>query len=289
MSTVLNGTTETNELVSLQTADRERAYLTATDQEPARSIFADRTRLFTHYRVTIQFRDKIMGGIPKDPKIIEGWLRSKAGVTDETEILAMTRRTLEQLGLDVPHDATIDDMIKASEQIAAVKSTNGFLRGEHGLLIPGRYVKAMLKEVCNVLYAGQKWGKLDKETHGYSYAGKGPKNYLAERVFCVEDEIYLGRDEPDGIEMVIGHVTGPQGPRSTLAYHEYCYRPQASFTVMSVNDCITPEQWAEMFELAQEEGLGAIRSQQHGRFDVIDMARVKKPARPERFTIRDDS
>lgn len=269
---------DTDQLQAIQLVDAERRQITAIDTTQARSIFADRTRLFTHYRVAIQFRDKIMGGTPKDPKIIEGWLRSKAGVTDETEILNMTRRTLEQLGLELPEDATIEDMIAASEQIAAVKSTNGFLRGPFGLYIPGRYVKAMLKECTNVLYAGERWGPTKK----------GPKNYLAERVFCVEDEIYLGRDEPDGIEMVIGHVTGPQGPRSTLGYHEYCERATTAFTVMSLNDCISADQWAELFELAQEEGLGALRSQQHGRFDVTDMARVKKPGKPS-FSIRDDA
>lgn len=278
MTAIANHETDAVQLHAITEADTERRLLSTIDAAPARSIFADRTRLFTHYRVTIQFRLKIMGGIPKDPKIIEGWLRSKAGVTDETEILNMTRRTLEQLGLELPQDATIEDMIAASEQIAAVKSTNGFLRGEYGLYIPGRYVKAMLKEVTNVLYAGERWGATKK----------GPKNYLAERVFCVEDEIYLGRDEPDGVEMVIGHVTGPQGPRSTLGYHEYCERATCAFTVMSLNDCITADQWAELFELAQEEGLGALRSQQHGRFDVIDMARVKKPGKPS-FSIRDDS
>lgn len=134
MSVVLNETTEVAELTVL---DKERRKLTGNDQGPPRSIFADRTRLFTHYRVSIQFRAKIMGGIPKDPAIIEGWLRSKAGVTDQTEILEMTRRTLESLGLEVAADATIDDMIAASEKVAAVKSTNGFLRGEYGALREG--------------------------------------------------------------------------------------------------------------------------------------------------------
>lgn len=275
-TTLTNGSTDTDTLVDLQTADRERQRMVGGDPDAAKSIFASGTALFTHYLVTIRFRDKIMGGTPKDPKIIEGWLRSKAGVTDETEVLAMTRRTLEQLGLEVAADATIEDMMAASEQIAAVKSTNGFKVNQDGLYIPGRYVKALLKECTNVLFAGERWGPTKK----------GPKNYLAERVFVVEDEIPLGRTEPDGVEMVIGHVTGPQGPRSTLAYHEYVTRATIQFTVMSLQDCVTEDQWAALLELGQEEGLGAIRSQQHGRFDVTDLVRLPK-AKKGAFTIRD--
>lgn len=269
-------TTAVDTLAFLHDANRQRVRLTNDQPQVAGSIFSDRIRLFTHYRVSIRFRHKIMGGIPKDPKIIEGWLRSKAGVTDETEIINMTRRTLEQLGLEVPADATIEDMIAASEQIAAVKSTNGFLRDHRGLVLPGRYVKAMLKEATNILWAGDRWGPTKK----------GPKNYLAERVFCVEDTFPLGRLEPDGVDMVIGHVTGPQGPRSTLGYHEFCEGAECAFTVISLNDCINADQWADLFTLSQELGLGALRSQQHGRFDVTEIVRIARPQKAV-FTIRD--
>lgn len=280
MNNIVTATESTplpTEVEYLQELDRERQWLSNPTPEIAASIFAGHTRLFTHYRVEIQFRAKVMGGIPKDPKVIEAWLRTKTGVTAEREVTQMMRRTLEQQGLEVASDATIDDMISASEAVAGIKSTNGFLFDANGLYLPGRYVKAMLKEVTNVLWAGDRWGP----------TRKGPKNYLAERVFVLEDEIYLGRMAPDGIDMVIGHVDGPQGKRSTLGYHEFVERGSCVFTVMSLNDCITPDQWGDIFEVSQEEGLGALRSQQHGRFNVVDIARVHRPAK-ETFVIRDD-
>jgi hypothetical protein len=33
--------------------------------------------LFTRYRARLVFRDKVLGGVPKDPRLIEGWLRAR--------------------------------------------------------------------------------------------------------------------------------------------------------------------------------------------------------------------
>lgn len=266
--------------LALDDLDRARRRLSAAapDRNDNAHVFANTARLFTHYRVSIQFRDRVMGGVPRDPRVIEGWLRSKAGVTDQDEIIAMTRRTLIDLGQELPETATIEEMIAASEKIAAERSTNGFKRGADGLILEGRQIKAALKEATHILYAGERWG----------VTKKGPKSFLAERVFVLEDEIPLGRAEPDGVHLMVGHVSGPGGPRSTLTYHEYCERPSCVFTVLSAGDAIDAAKWAEMLTLMQENGIGALRSQQHGRFDVTDIARVHRPQTSPAFVIRDD-
>ncbi len=229
------------------------------DTEKITSIFDnDSAELFTRYHVRIQFRNKLMGGVPKSADVIEAWLRSKAGVTDEWEIREMTLRTLEELGVEVNGSWTLDQMIAASKEVAANRSTNGFKRDHLGLYIEGRQVKAGLKEVTNILFAGERWGATKK----------GPKGYLAERVFVEEDRIHQGRMEFDGVETMIGHVTGPQGPRSTLTYYEYLFQPSCELTVMSTNDCISADQWKKLLMLLQEVGIGALRSQGHGRFAV---------------------
>lgn len=253
-----NGTDVRDELAAIAEFDARRARLMEPEPEEVRSIFDGMTSPFARYRVEIRFRAKLMGGVPKAPDVIEGWLRSKAGVTDEAEIGHMTALTLAQrLGVD-PGSADIEDMIAASREVAASKSTNGFKADGDGLYVEGRQVKALLKEVTNIVYAGEKWGP----------TRKGARNFVAERVFVVEDRIHLGRTQPDGIEQVIGHVSGPQGARSTLTYHEYVFQPTCSFTLMSHRDCIKPDQWVDLLILAQEEGLGALRSQGHGRFSV---------------------
>lgn len=233
------------------------------------SIYAARRGdLFTTYRIELTFTAKIMGGVPRDPKIIEGWLRSKAGISDEHEIRQAMLRTLTELGVNLTGAETFDELVTASEALAAQRQTNGFKRDDQGLYIEARQVKAMLKESVNILFAGDRWGRTKK----------GPRSYTAERLFVAPDRIHLGRMEPDGVDMVIGHVTGPQGPRSTLAYHEYVEQASITFSIDSTDaapgskgaptDCIDPEHWPLIWMHAEANGLGALRSQGHGQFAV---------------------
>lgn len=225
--------------------------------------------VFTTYRCDIKFRDKLMGGTPKDPKIIEGWLRSKAGISDAEELRQSMLRTLLELGAEVSSEMSYEELVKASDHLAASRQTNGFKRDESGLFVDSRTLKALLKEVTNILYAGDRWGKTKK----------GPRAFLAERVFPVEDRIYLGRNEPDGVDLFIGHVTGPQGPRSNLTYYEYVTGAAVSFhlKVLRASDDIDTA-WPEIWELAGENGWGALRSQGFGRFDVVDFEPVATAA-----------
>jgi len=208
----------------------------------------------------LQFRDKVMGGIPKDPKLIEGWLRAKAGIEDVEEIRVAMIRTLQERGAEgIDADSPYEVVEKAAEQIAGTKETSGFKRDSHGLYIESRQIKAALKEATNILYAGQRVGPTKK----------GARSFLAERVFPTPDQIYLGRSEPDGIEMVVGHVTGPQGPRSTLGYHEYARGATVLFDILVARNEIPTEWWPDIWTLIEENGIGALRSQGYGKTDVL--------------------
>ncbi len=259
---------------------RGRAAATGPAPAPVNPNFGPNGEIFTRYAVTLRFREKIMGGTPKRADVIEAWIRKGTGVTDQEELRQMTRRTLMELGNEVPENATLEDMIAASKALAVERNTNGFktdaTTGQ--LMIETRQVKAALKECTNILYAGQRWGA--------TY--KGPKNFLAERVFVEGDVITLGVAEPSGIEMIIGHVTGPQGEKSTLTYHEYVRRATVGVVVYALGDCITQEQWSAIWQLAQENGIGALRSQGHGRFDVTDIVRLREK-KAVGFAIRDEA
>jgi len=222
--------------------------------------------LFITYRVGIDFRDKLMGGVPMNPKIIEGWLRSKMGVTDDDEVFILMRRTLEDLGAELPAEPTVDDLIAASEALADVKQTNGFKRDDDGLYIESRQVKAMLKEVTNILFAGTRWGP----------TRKSPKGFFAERVFPADDRLHLSRTEPDGVDLFIGHVSGPNGQQSTVTYYQYVQRASIEFDLLVTKDAeeVIAEHWPTMWLLAQENALGALRSQGFGRFDVVGWEKV---------------
>lgn len=219
-----------------------------------------------------------MGGVPRNPEIVEGWLRSKTGVTDEDEIQSMMRRTMIEMGTWRP-DMSAEEIAEASRTVAQMKETTGFKRDDSGLYIESRQVKAALKESTNILFAGELWGAtLRRNAKGedvIGYRGKGPRSFFAERVFVSPDKLYLGRSEPDGVELVIGHIVGAQGPRSTLGYHEYAVGSKITFDVLVAHDVIKNEQWADIWNHAEENGLGAMRSQGYGRFDVLAWDEVK--------------
>lgn len=223
-----------------------------------------------------------MGPCPMDPKVIEGWIRTRMGIDDIRELRRKTIETVLETGADLDPmllaDASVEELMAAAEKMAGTKQTNGFKRDRAGgLYIEGRTVKAMLKEniAIEFPYQADKWG----------LTRKAPRAYAAEHFFIDPDEIYLGRSEPDGIDTVMGHHVGPQGPRSTLTYVEYCYRPTIEFDLTLDRDA---EKWMDedKFEAiwisAQENGLGAMRSMGHGRFNVLTFDRLSPEHARER-------
>ncbi len=231
-----------------------------------------RSSTFVVYNVELQMEDRILGGIPKHPKVIEAWIRTKAGIEDDQEARQLMLRTLRERGADIPEDASYEDMVKASEDIAGSKQAVGFKFDEEGLYIEDRQVKAMLKEGVNILYAGQRFGK----TTGYQ--GKGPKNFFAERLFVGPGRIHLGVKEPDGMHLMVIHADGPQGKIHSLAYHEYVTQPVLRFQIEALESADKEMRkggkWGELWVLCEQNGLGASRSQSFGKFVVTKWTKV---------------
>jgi len=220
-----------------------------------------------YYNVGLKLRDRIMGGTPSDPNVMEGWLRKLGlGTEKADEIRAIAIQTVRDLGGDLSEDPTWEEVEEVSKSIAANKQTNMFRRDPRiGCYVEDRTIKAMLKENCNIVFAKDRWGATKK----------GAKAYLAERVFVDPPMIALenGRPDihkPDGVHLFIGHVQGPQGRQSTLTYYEYVLAPVLRFQIRVFEDCITPQQWGPIWESAQENGQGSLRSQSFGRFDLIE-------------------
>jgi hypothetical protein len=232
--------------------------LNGTSRSEPGGVFASSSRVFDRWHARLVFRERLIGGVPKDPRLIEGWLRAKAGLEDSQEIRQAMLRTLSEVGVEVSADMTFEQLERASAVLAGRKQTTGFKVGECGLYVESRQIKAMLKESTNVLFGGERWGP----------TRKGPRSYVAERVFVDPGRIWLGVDEPAGVELMIGHLMGPTGPRSTLGYHEYVDKPVLEFCVLAVRGSVAAEQWADIWVHAQENGFGALRSQGFGRFYV---------------------
>lgn len=254
-------------------ADLRRAWLTEPDPETFRGIFDDLTDQFTRYEVVVRFNGMVLGGIPKDPKLIQGWLKARAGMKDEAMIQMAVAQTMIEMGqAEDPQDAA-KRLDQVTDQLAEQLHGCGFKRDQNGLYLESRQVKAGLKEATNILYAGDRWGRTKK----------GPKSFFSERVFVVEPRIYLGRSEPDGTLPFTGHVPSPTGDKSTLTFYEFCWQPTIKWTMFSTNDPrdpeapdqIEPQTWQAILRQFEMGGLGALRSQSTGTFRVLKWTKLK--------------
>jgi hypothetical protein len=236
---------------------------------PISSIF-DRTELFATWEVEIAFVDLVMGGIPQDPAVMEGWLRKKFTGDSDLEIRNHMLRELEQLGVDVEEGMDMDQLYEAARKVAKDRQGNTFFRDEHGLYLSAYQPKAAIKEAVNILWGDTRMGP----------TRKGAKPYVAERVFVPDQRIYLGRHEPDGTRLIVGHVTGPQGPRSTLTNYDFVRGGTATFTILGLKQMLTQKDGLSedmirlMMILMEENGLGALRSMGHGAFRVRRFDRI---------------
>jgi hypothetical protein len=193
--------------------------------------------------------DTIAGGTPTNEKVMEGYLKTKLATTDEI-IREAVAETMVERGV------TVDE---ATRLVGDSKSLNGFKRDSKGLYIEGRQLKACIKEGASVAGAAGKipigtvWGK----------TRKGLLSFIAEHVMVVDDRIHLGVPEPTGIMQRFVHTF--RG--ASIQYEEYVEDAEIEFTVISDWE-FTEEQWAMIWLTAEQQGLGASRSQGMGRFSV---------------------
>lgn len=234
-----------------------------TTEETFRQL---RESLNDKWRVTLRFNARLVGGIPavnlsngeegvqKSRDLLTVWLRK--AFADK-----MTEEEIEALA-----EQTFDQAYKDGEE----ESSTTFKADEAGLYIEGRQVKAMMKE------AG---GRL-----GMSRAVKGERKSLGpdlhEALHVDEDAIHLRRDgrpiaEPDGCEAKPIHVMTAKGPRTSIKRTAYVEKPEVTFTVRILNMvALKEDDLQRILAFGQDLGLGADRSQGHGKFTVIGFERI---------------
>lgn len=244
----------------------------------AADIFgAAATKTETTYRATIQFKHLIVGGIPSDKSVIEGWVRSRMDLGDAA-VAELVTQTVAERGVMTPDEAI--EVVMASE---LAPSVNGFKRNDAGeLCIEGRIVKAALKEWSNSAYPGLNFPGKSKVAAYVNAKGedrgalkKGLMAYLAEAVIVEELLLSLGVTEPTCVEERIKHVRTAQGPRSTIGKVEVVERPRVTFTVRVRDDFLPEEAWARIWTVGEGIGLGADRGRSDGQFELVEWVKVK--------------
>ncbi|MCC6645690.1 MAG: hypothetical protein IT374_08985 [Polyangiaceae bacterium] len=253
--------------------------MTVLDTATPTSVFQNHDA-WTTYLATLQFTGQLVGGTPSDPKLIEGWFAKNVGATDEEQMRKRVLNTLAEVhGID-PETATDEQIEAAIAASATEQKAQVFKRTPDGEpYVEGRHVKAMLKEATNIAYPrgtvkwGQRPGKA-KEYVGKMVGGKDPISFVAERVFVPEQPIVIA-DDISGVEMAVGHLERRGERYSTIGYFEYVDRPVLGITVRVLDDCVSEEQWARIWTVAEHNGMGARRSQGAGQFVVTAWDRVE--------------
>ena len=218
--------------------------------------------LYDRYMVRIRIRERIDGGVPKDPKLIEAWVKASTGFDDE-----ITKKQVEE------HLSELEETVALTEAIEATaeRMWRGFKRDENGPYVEARQVKALLRESATLLRVTvKKRGSKQVIQHGFEV--KGP---------LVESRIYLEKGK-EGTEERPIHVMTAQGPRSALTRTDFLERCEAQFEVWILKTApqetrhIGEGDLVELLRHAQENGLGANRSQGSGKFDVIEFGCISK-------------
>ena len=207
--------------------------------------------VYKHRFIATLHVDRLAGGVPSDPKVVEGWLKSKFSSDRGDQV--------RELVLDAIQERGAENVDAAVEDVAMLKHLNGFKRDEHGLYIEGRQVKAMIKEAANIRWPKERWGP----------SRKGTRSFFAEHVFVVQERIPLGVDEPSSINQRFVHTWRGSG----IQYEELIEDSDISFLVVTDNDFKASE-WAALWVTAEKNGLGAARSQGFGQFTVTGWERA---------------
>lgn len=230
----------------------------------AADIFGSDAEIFTKYAVELRFRHLVVGGIPSDKSVIEGWIRSRMELGDKA-IDELVAQTIKERGLLTP-DETVAEVLKSD----LAPSVNGFKRDADGVpCLEGRIIKAALKEWINSSYPGTDWPGKKKHT-ATSSLRKGLMRYSAEAVMVPEILVPLEDAEgPVEVQERVKHVQTPQGPRSTLNRVEVLLRPTVRFTVLVRDDFLPQEAWGRVWATGETIGLGSERGRSDGTFDLL--------------------
>ncbi len=215
--------------------------------------------LFQSVDVRIRFRDKILGGIPKQGSPLDYYItQSQMSDADAADFRARIKAgelTDEE-----------KDAIKETNWCCFESDSAGHLCIWHG------NIKSMLKEAfvaLNLTKKLTKKGNLWKDsvkTHGLQV---GVHVEPLRPLFVNVDG--KNRCDPDGAMDKVKHVDGKFGEKvSALGRHDYFECADLAFSLRWLDDGpFDIDDITKAMTLCQDIGLGASRSQGHGKFDVV--------------------
>lgn len=214
------------------------------------SVFATYTNTaWPHrYNATITVHN-LAGGVPTDPRVAEGWLKTKLADKDDL-IRDMVAQTMVERGVTADEAAT---------EVDKLKHLNGFKRNHNGLYIEGRQLKAAIKEAAGVARA------TDKLKMKWGTTNKGVLGFVAEHIMVVEDTLQLGVTEPSRV--LQSFPKNPRTGQTGIQYTEVIDKASFDCTIIADHK-FTDQEWAMLWLTGEQQGIGASRSQGFGRYEV---------------------
>src|SRR5215472_14312596 len=232
--------------------------------------------LWQRYRGSLRFRERVYGGIPKNPHIFESWQKAKQARLVPIEPSAEER---ERFGLvtggvmlqriaeeDKEEVGELDETVEAGETV--------FRRDAEGRLVLREFMlKSAIKE------ATQRLGYYTKLKRNED--GMGLRSHMQTGFYVTPRTLQLLRDgvpltEPDGSDEAQGRVPTPKGPKSILRKSEYVESPVIEFEIkMLPFKGFGYQELLRVLTLVCEIGIGSWRSREEGKLDLMSFEAVE--------------
>jgi hypothetical protein len=216
---------------------------------------------WTRYRVTLEFDDRIVGGVPAH----------QADTTYDERRDAVESWLSKQTGEKPPPEGLVEEVMNDPDiPTVEIGPLNTFKRDDDALYIEARQVKAMLREGAQRLgIIAKKRGSRQVIQHDLHVVGQDKQ-----KIRLCRAGVWL--QEPDGVDERPISVMTRQGPRTAIKRFEYVTEPTITFTVQLLaggigDKIVSAIELKQMMELGGWLGLGADRSQGAGMFTVVSV------------------
>lgn len=224
------------------------------------------------YSVELEGITELLGGMPRDPKLIEGMmsskevrLRAKTLGRDPERIIA---ENLKDMGADQTETEVNEDAMEKALDEERMACT--FRRTADGILALGAHqIPALLIDCATTL-------KLSRKVPGLKDTiTRGTEVWQAQGQHLLRLSDAAGpAATPHGTLEWGSQIQDRMGRRAILRRYDYLLPWSLAFQVRYVdNGILTKEHWADLWELAAVQGIGAARPRGYGKFRVVKMVR----------------
>lgn len=218
----------------------------------------DSTGIYATYLVAIKFNEYCMGGYPVRADLVRAWIKAKTGFDD-----SITDQQVAEATSVLPE-------AEAKEKLDGCWTT--FPKDEVGIFLEDRQLKAGYRTAMSLLgYNVKHMGAKQITQHGTIFRGLHHPTKRS-RIHFERDGVVLTKPD-ETIERPI-HVQTAMGSRDALKRVDCVYQAELQFelqifrTGAKEKRHVPLEEVKRAFAVMQNDGLGADRSQEFGKFTV---------------------